>query len=567
MAGESIDHAAECAARLRRDFVAYDDAFRAVTRRARARFEARDWEGSRRDAVERIELYDTHVDRSVVALRSALGPLHRDHALWREIKGMFAVMVLEETDIEFFKTYFSSVSRRIFDTDGADPLIEFTGIETTPLRNPGPPAACRSYVDRGSLERVFAALLADYAWSVPHTDPQADARRLADAVREHYRCHQDSDTVLCIEVLEAVFYRDTRAYLLGRCTGWNRSTPLVIAFEHSESGIAVEAVAQTQKELSALFGYARSYFHVDLDSVGAAIQFLRELLPRKPLSELFTVLGRAKQGKTERIRDLMAHLAWAKDEFIAAPGARGMVMCVFTLPSYDVVFKVIRDEFDYPKNATREAVEQRYALVFKHDRGGRLVDAQEFRQLKFHRDCFAPELLDELLAATSRTTRLVGEHVVIGHAYVERRLRPLDMYLREVEGPAARLAVLDYGQAIRDLAATNIFPGDLLPKNFGMSRHGRAIFYDYDELCLLTDCRFRDKPEPRSHEEEMSAEPWYHVGEQDVFPEEFLAFLGLDECHAASFVEAHGELLTARYWRGIQERIRAGEVLEVTPFG
>lgn len=186
--------------------------------------------------------------------------------------------------------------------------------------------------------------------------------------------------------------------------------------------------------------------------------------------------------------------------------------------------------------------------------------------LKFHRSRFSPDLLEELLSQTSRTTRLEGDYVVIGHAYVERRLRPLNLYLREVSPESARRAVLDYGAAIWDLAETNIFPGDLLLKNFGVSYHGRVMFYDYDELCPLTDCNFREMPTPSTHEEEMSAEPWYHVGVNDIFPEEFGSFLGFGGELRELFLEHHQRLLSASAWRKLQDRIRAGETIEALPY-
>jgi isocitrate dehydrogenase kinase/phosphatase len=305
---------------------------------------------------------------------------------------------------------------------------------------------------------------------------------------------------------------------------------------------------------------------VDLERVGKAVLFLKQLMPHKPVSELFTVIGRAKQGKTERYRELFRHLATTEDQFVRAPGETGLVMVVFTLPSFDVVFKLIRDQFPVQKNILRADVLKKYELVFKHDRAGRLVDAQEFKRLRFPRQRFAPALLDELLSETAGTVHVEGDDLIIDHCYVERRMTPLNLYLREASREEAELSVLDYGQAIRDLAYTNIFAGDLLLKNFGVTRHGRVIFYDYDELCLVTDCRFRDLPQADSYEDEMRAETWYYVADNDVFPETFINFLGFDDELKAAFLKTHGEILTADWWRGVQQKLRASEVLEVLPY-
>jgi isocitrate dehydrogenase kinase/phosphatase len=283
--------------------------------------------------------------------------------------------------------------------------------------------------------------------------------------------------------------------------------------------------------------------------VSAAITLLRSFMPRKPVDELYTVLGRAKQGKTERYFALQRHLDGSIDSFVHAPGERGLVMIVFTLPSHDLVFKVIRDKFGAPKNTTRAEVIERYQFVFRHDRAGRLVDAQEFKRLKLPRARFMPALADELLREASENCRIEGDDLIVEHCYIERRLRPLSLYLREAEPAAAESAIIDYGNALRDLAASDIFPGDLLLKNFGVTSHGRVIFYDYDELCLVSDCVFRDLPRARNEEEEISAEPWFHCGPRDVFPEQWLPFLCIPPALSEVFKRHHASLLTAAWWR------------------
>jgi isocitrate dehydrogenase kinase/phosphatase len=305
---------------------------------------------------------------------------------------------------------------------------------------------------------------------------------------------------------------------------------------------------------------------VEADSPRRIIAFLRSILPLKPVAELYISLGLNKHGKTELYRDLQRHLVGSDDLFEIAEGARGMVMLVFTLPSHDVVFKMIRDRFAYPKTTTRRQVMDRYRLVFKRDRVGRLVDAQEFKQLTFQRQRFAPDLLRELQEQAAGSIRLVGDQVVIEHLYSERRMTPLNIYVREAAPAAAQEAILDYGRAIKELAAANIFPGDFLLKNFGVTRHGRVVFYDYDELCLVTDCVFREMPPPRNPEEEMESETWFPVGEHDIFPEEFRTFLGLGESLRDLFARHHGDLFTVDFWQRLQDGNRHGEIMEFFPY-
>jgi isocitrate dehydrogenase kinase/phosphatase len=565
-AGSRDELVRDCAQALVDAFADYNAEFRAITQRARRRFEARDWHGSQRDAVERIDLYRRYVNNAVELMQQRLGDEVHERAVWSSIKRRFAEIIDPLPDNEFPKTFFSSVTRTTFDTTGVDPAVEFFALELDPLSNVTTHVETKVYVNRGSIELLVEELLADFRFRTPYRDFDRSVRVVTEELKASLEGDGERRTVEKLEVIKEVFYQMTRAYLVGRISGPGWTLPFVVALRNHETGVVVDAIMLEEGTVSVLFSFTRSYFHVDLAHVGEVVQFLKSILPRKPVSELYTVLGRAKQGKTERYRELFRHLQTSSDQFVLAPGEKGLVMVCFTLPSFDVVFKLIRDKFPYQKNILREDVLQKYDLVFKHDRAGRLVDAQEFRRIKFPKLRFAPDLLHELLTETAATVREEGEHLLIDHMYIERRMTPLNLYVREASREQAEKAVLDYGQAIRDLAVTNIFPGDLLLKNFGVTRHGRVIFYDYDELCLVTDCRFREVPQSRYEEDEMLAETWYYVGENDVFPETFINFLGFDPHLKEVFLSTHREILTADWWRGIQERLREGDVLEVLPY-
>ncbi len=547
-------------------FADYDARFSDITRRARRRFEHRDWAGARQDAVARIALYDQCVEETFQRLEARLDGRIFSHALWMRIRSEYAEAIAPRLDAELNKTFFNTLTRRFFKTRGVDPRIEFVALDIEPTDRISHPVARHSYIAGDELADLFERVLADYPFAIPYADPAACAARVAQALEGRLR-DWDRPAVVALELLQTVFHRERRAYLVGRLLGRERHAPCVIALVNDEAGLRVDAVLTDRAEVSVLFGYTRSYFHADLATVGDAVVFLRGLLPNKPVAELYTVLGRAKQGKTERYRHFFHHLARRSEErFVPAEGERGMVMAVFTLPSYPLVFKLIRDRFAFPKTIAREQVREKYDLVFHHDRVGRLVDAQEFRYLRFPRRQFVPELLTELEEGCRQSVLRDGDDLVIVHCYVERRLRPLNLYLREASPEHARAALLDYGQAIKDLARSNVFPGDLLFKNFGVSNAGRVVFYDYDELCLVTECRFRELPEPRHHEDEFAAEPWFHVGEQDVFPAQFPRFLGLDEEQRKLLLAAHGEIFDVDWWRRIQSESIAGAFADVPPY-
>ncbi len=553
-------YAMQCAQRVVEGFLRYNDAFRRITLRAPERFAARDWSGSQADAVERIELYGEHIGEITGEIARDFAALALERSFWTEVKRHFANLVEGLPDNEFCKTYFNSITRRLFRTVGVSPDIEFVATDLDPLAGAGRQVTCSRHLRDGSLQALLDALLKGVKLPVPLRDSQ---RAIAQIAAEFAT---DADDVLAIEVIDAVFYQFARAYVVGRIEGRGFNKPVILAFRNTEAGVVLDNVMLTEAEIGNLFGYTRSYFHVDLEHVADTVAYLKALIPQAPVGELFTVLGRAKQGKTERNRRLIKHLEASTDLFRHASGQRGLVMLCFTMPSMDVVFKVIRDRIPTQKNLSRNEVMDKYRFIFNHDRAGRLIDAQEFRRLRVPRARFEPQLLKDLLTDAAELVHLDGEDVVIDHAYIERRVTPLDLYLRTADDADATSAAIDYGHAIRDLACTNIFAGDLLFKNFGVTQHGRVIFYDYDEVVPLTFCRFRDLPEARHHEEEMSAEPWFAVNDEDVFPETFINYLPFSGDQRDAFLAMHGELLRGQFWRQVQGRIQSGEFLEVMPY-
>ncbi len=546
---------ADAIARLIHDaFADYHARFAEITRRAKTRFETQDWAAARADAVERIELYDQCIAECALRLQSVLLGQAHDRSLWMAARAAFEALVAGQIDRELYKTFYNTLSRRFFRIRGVDPALEFVALDVEPTDAITHPVARHSYaVSEQRPTETFARVLADYGFDVPYAHRTRCAAAIAVRLQDDL-AHWGAQPVRAIELLDTVFYRERRAYLVGRVFGEHRFSPCVIALVNDGGQLKAEAVLTRRADVAHLFGTSRSYFHADLAT-------------GKPIDEIYTVLGRAKQGKTERYRTFFHHFAAQPDEqLVHAEGTRGMVMAVFTLPSYPLVFKVIRDRFAYPKAMSRQDVEDKYDLVFHLDRVGRLLDTQTFRYLRFPRARFAPALLDELRESCGHSLSEDGDDLIVHLCYVQRRLRPLNLYLREQKAEAARAAALDYGQAIKDMARNNIFPGDMLLKNFGVSRHGRVVFYDYDELRLVTDCRFRDWPQATTYEEQMADAPWFHVDAGDVFPERFPQFLGLPEMQAKALQAAHGDLFRPDWWRDLQSHLAAGDYPDTPPY-
>jgi len=555
-----------CAEAIIKAFNEYQAKFKVITQRAKTRFENRDWHGMKADADERLDLYKKVVNQIVVEIRQLLNNRINDKEIWMSIKTTYSGLSSKLDIWELAETFFNSVTRRIFATVGVDPQIEFVDTCTRTHLFQIPTLPYRTYAGNQSTQTLIEAILCDYGHQTAYENIQRDAELVSEKIDGHLKSSGHSSSIDRTEMLTSVHYRGKGAYLIGRIFNGSDFAPLVLALLNAPGGIVVDAVILNENDVSILFSFTRSYFHVDVDRPNELVSFLKSIMPRKRIAELYISIGYNKHGKSELYCDLLHHLSRSNKKFEFAEGERGMVMEVFTMPDYDLVFKVIKDHFAYPKHTTRDVVMAKYDLVFKHDRAGRLVDAQEFEHLKFNRNRFSDKLLESLKQNSAQSVTVNDDDVIVKHAYLERRVTPLNIYLRNVDDAEALTAIVDYGNAIKDLAASNIFPGDLLMKNFGVTRHGRIVFYDYDELCLLSVCNFRIMPRSRSYDDELSAEPWFGVGENDIFPEELRRFIGLQGMLKEIFLDHHGDLFDVRFWHQIQSRISGGETIDIFPY-
>jgi isocitrate dehydrogenase kinase/phosphatase len=542
---------------------------RVTTRQVRQRFEARDWAGIREATLERLELPVRSIRETVAVLSGQLGEAVTDHETWVALKAEYTRLILGRDDFEIAQSFFNSLTRKVFPHAGVDPDVDYVADEL-PLPFYGwEMANARMYAVRRIDAAVVHRILEDAGFRVPFRDLAGDAALAAERLREGVTAAFGSPAIEAVDVLRPVFFRNKGAYVVGRARLGQRVLPILLAIVHGPEGLAVDAALCTEDEASIVFSFARWYFHVDVASPREVIGFLKSIMPRKRIAELYISLGYKNHGKTELYRDLMAHIVETDEQFVEARGQPGLVMEVFNLPSYEWVFKIVKDAFPPQKNTTRERVMEKYRQVQLHDRVGRLVGFQEFEHLRIPRARFAPELLEKLLKVAGRTISAEsaeGDWVTLRHCYVERKVVPLDLFLREMDEERAEAAVLDWGRCLKELAAANIFPGDVLLKNFGVTRHGRVLSYDYDELSALTDVVFRAIPPARDDQEEMASEPWFTVGENDVFPEELRTFLGLQGRLRDAFLREHEDLFGVELWQGLQERLRRGEVPSFFPY-
>ena len=560
--------AADIARMILDGFDNYREHFRQITDGARERFEKALWQQIQTAAAARINLYEEKVAEVSERLHDSFeADVLLDVSLWPLVKSAYIRLIDPRLDDELSETWYNSIFCSLFSHDLISDGCMFIHTTRPSLRAHERAAQTRIYRPDGNLASLLAQIFEDYRFEVPYADLPGDLARMQAQLRESLPDWVCKDPELQLELFSPVLYRNKGAYLVGRVFTRDEQWPLVIPLLHREGhGIEIDALITDEADVSIIFSFTRSYFMVDVPVPAEFVGFLKRILPGKHVAELYTSIGFYKHGKSEFYRALINHLAGTDDRFIMAPGVRGMVMSVFTLPGFNTVFKIIKDRFSPSKNVDRATVIEKYRLVKSVDRVGRMADTQEFSDFRFPVSKFEPECLAELLEVAPSTVTVEGDTVLVRHCWTERRMTPLNLYLENANDAQVREALDDYGLAIKQLAAANIFPGDMLLKNFGVTRHGRVVFYDYDEITFLTEANFRHIPPPRFPEDEMSGEPWYSIGPHDVFPEEFPPFLFADMAQRRLFSQLHGELYDADYWKGLQEAIRAGKIIDVFPY-
>ncbi|MGN5517663.1 bifunctional isocitrate dehydrogenase kinase/phosphatase [Halopseudomonas sp. Lyrl_26] len=563
------DSAAHIARRLLNAFDDYRAAFRELTMGARARFEQAQWAEIQEASTARINLYDERIfeTRDRLSADPACKDI-LDADRWPEIKAAFIELIDGRFDDDLAETWFNSVFFKMHRHDQISDRTMFVHSTRPAVRPPSRIPLTRGFISGGCLMGLARQILDEYSFDAPWADYERDCQLMVHCLRQGLPDWAQLDHGLTVELIQPVFYRNKGAYLVGRILSQGEKWPFVLALVHRDNeGISVDTLITDESEVSIIFSFTRSYFMVDVAVPVEMVNFLKRLMPSKQIAELYTALGFYKQGKSEFYRALIDYMARnPEDRFVMAEGVRGMVMTVFTLTGFNTVFKIIKDRFSPSKHVNRATVIEKYRLVKRHDRVGRMADTQDFADFRFHRDSFEPECLAELLEVAPSMVVLEGDTVLIRQCWTERRMIPLNIYLETASESQTREALMDYGLAIKQLAAANIFPGDMLLKNFGVTRHGRVVFYDYDEICYLTEVNFRHIPEPMYPEQEMSSEPWYSVGPNDVFPEEFPVFLFADVRLRRMFSQMHGELFDADYWKGLQKQILEGKVIDVYPY-
>lgn len=556
--------------------------FRYGAQRAKSLFESGDWLGIQKLSRERIEYYDRRVRECLTKLNPVLAQQAPDQStaltqkqglFWQSVRQSFVTLLSDHQQPECAETFYNSVTCRALHRDyfHNDFLFVRPAVATDYLDSRRPVYRVYYPATQG-LRKSLIRMVADFGLACGFEDLPRDVRqlarigcrRLAATIKRTSGHRLASDCQL--HVLGSLFFRNKTAYIVGRLVNQGSVHPFVIPLMRNVAGLArLDALLTQEADLSTLFSFTRAYFLVDMEVPAAYVEFIGSLLPRKAKAEVYTMVGLQKQGKTLFYRDFLQHLAHSHDQFDLAPGIPGLVMSVFTLPSYPYVFKLIKDRIS-KDGMTPETVRSKYQLVKIHDRVGRMADTWEYSQVALPRSRFSEALIQELKRVAPNQIEEREDLLVLKHLYIERRMIPLNLYLRDAPQKLRQQAVIDYGNAIKELAQANIFPGDMLYKNFGVTRLGRVVFYDYDEIQPMTEMNFRQIPPAPNEEAEMASEPWYAIGPNDVFPEEFSTFLlGNPEIREV-FRSTHVDLLSAHWWQNCRERVSRGVLEDHRPY-
>lgn len=560
---------------IARIFDSYLSEFLIITRRAKARFAEKDWRGGRRDAAERLSVYEKVLAQVSIQMEGILGESAHDRLTWMSMKPLYAKLIAGQRNEDIAETFFNSITRKLLQTVGIDREVEYFYLHPKPRPRSQHAQIYRTY-EQQTTKDLLRRIVSDHAFSAAYEDLERDIESVANEVDLFLWPMVRGSRRYAMEILIPCFYRNKVAYIVGRIVTESQKIPIIIPISNDHAGLHIDSVLMQEADADNIFGFAYSYFQVDIDTPGDLVDFLSSILPHKPISDLYNAIGFYKHGKTEFYRDLHRFVHVSKEQFVIAPGMEGAVMVVFTLPHYHHVFKVIKDKpcFVRSSRTTDKAIDNaevkyRYRFVCNRDRVGRLVDTQEFENVRFKTKRYSKELLHEFEAAAKEGVTIRDGYVVINHLYLQRKVTPLPMYFQEEKSAnAIRQVVVDFGYFLKDLAATGLFPGDLFNTwNYGVTNGNRVVLFDYDDVLPLEDAQFKRKPGPIDDYEEMSPEEEWIVAEPtDFFLDEIDSFVGIPHALRGIFNAEHKDLFTIQFWQNIKKRVGEGEIIDIIPY-
>jgi isocitrate dehydrogenase kinase/phosphatase len=536
--------------------------FREYSHRAKQAFERMDARASVNVSTERLGLYTRYIAEHGPRIRLAFPALSVESALWDALDRLFVAMIVDRYEADIAFSFAHSIRRNI--NHGLWKPVAYSFPPPSKLRAMSMASVHRRLPVSDNIDDgLISAALQVPEFAVPFRDLAGDARKIRERVRELLHERQESRAPIALDVIEAGFFRDRSAFIVGRWVFADEHVvPLVVALLNSAEGIYADAVVDRISDIHDLFSSTLANLHVTTALYYQTCVFLFSLMPRRPLGEHYSTIGYNHVGKVAILNEITAQLG-ARRKFQRSPGVPGTVALGFTFDTCSYHLKVIRDKptqsYKWGAFPGVSAVVEKYREVHEINRAGSMLDNVMYFNMRLDRRVFAPALLDEISREASGSVQVMEDGVYLRSLIVQLKIIPLPVYLEHAGESETRAVIAKLGHCIRNNAATNIFNKDLDSRNYGVGRYGRVFLFDYDAVEKLTDVKIRTNRDREPGEDDVPS--WFFEDGVIFLPEELEHGMQFkSDLARRCFRQENAELLTVEYWLDVQQKLQRGEV-------
>lgn len=537
---------------------------RQIPKFAKEAFEQRDPQRSLALSKKRLFMYINGILAFCPQLKQAYSELAENEQLWSKVEMHYMSLIHERYEADLAFAYIHSVRRKIYQEEWKPVAYDFS--EWRPRRADVRPQVYRTFAGgaRVSADTVVEILkIPNFA--KPYRNITEDAALVAERINNVFSLDGHSpDRIRSIEIINAGFYRNRGAYIVGRILFSDTSvSPIIISLINDDHGIDINAVLTSEADAHNLFSSTLANFHVSNEYYHELATFLYSIMPGRPLGLHYSTIGYNHLGKFAILNELKNELGTRKEVFQAAVGFPGTVTIAFAAPSSSYNLKVIRDkptaQYKWGIFQGIEAVLDKYRGVHEINRAGSMLDNVIYYNLRLEKKLFAPFLLDKLLREANQSVSMADDYVIFKHLIAQLKIKPLPVFLETASAEDAKTAIINLGHSIKNNMAADIYNKDLDARNYGVSKFLRVFLYDYDAIERLTDVKIRSNQDRIDGDEDPP--DWFFEDGIVLLPEEIEFGLGIsDRTLLDVFRQVHGDLLTTEYWARIQNDLREGQV-------
>jgi isocitrate dehydrogenase kinase/phosphatase len=565
---DCTDDAARIAATAQLILTIHDDFYAQLCEypyRAQRAFETMDPHASIRISKERLGLYSRYVAEHGPRILGAYPALAENSQVWEAIDRLFVAMIVDRYEADIAFMFAHSIRRNI--GHGIWKPVAYSFPPPSKLRALSMASVHRRLPIDGDIDvELLCTVLQIPNFSIPFRDLRGDSQRILERVRHLLPSSPGAARPLALEVVEAGFFRDRSAFLVGRWAMSDDGTvPFVVALLNSPAGIYANAVLHRVSDIHNLFSSTLANFHVTTRLYYQTCVFLFSLMPRRPLGQQYSTIGFNHVGKIVILNEIAEQIR-AGHRFQRSPGAPGTVALGFTFDACAYHLKVIRDQptasYKWGEFPGVAAVCDKYRVVHEINRAGSMLDNVMYFNLRLDPGMFEPALLDEICRQAAGSVQVDREGIFLRSLIVQLKIVPLPVYLAGADADETRAVIVSLGHCIRNNAATNIFNKDLDSRNYGVGRYGRVFLFDYDAVEKLTEVKIRSNADREPGEE--SVPDWFFESGVIFLPEELEHGMQFTtDLARRCFREENSDLLTVQYWLDVQQKLQRGEVPEL----